>query len=151
MPILQFALAALLALAPVPVVANAPAQVESLRQLRFSPDGRYILAQDSSGIAVLPVSPLAVLFRIPAKLAGDAQFTPDSQQFIFVSSLARADRQPAADGGRTLLVRSPPHVERWNIADGTRVEWTEIKGLNCATEQLSPDGRILACKWPIPR
>ncbi len=36
----RFALAALLALAPVPVMATAPAPVESLRQLLFSPDGR---------------------------------------------------------------------------------------------------------------
>jgi hypothetical protein len=88
---------------------------------------------------------LAVLLRIPAELAGDAQFTPDSLQILFVSSLARADRQRIAEGQRILLVRSPPHVEGWRVADGTRVEWTEIKGLSCATEQLSLDGRILAC------
>ena len=140
----RFALAAVLASTWASVASIAP-QADSLRQLRFSPDGRYILAQDSSGIAVLTVSPLAVLLRIPAELAGDAQFTPDSLQILFVSSLARADRHPAAEGQRILLVRSPPHVERWSVADGTRVEWTEIKGLNCATEQLSPDGRILAC------
>ena len=143
----RLALAALLASIWASVAGIAP-QADSLRQLRFSPDGRYILAQDSSGIAVLAVSPLAILFRIRAELAGDAQFTPDSLQIMFVSSLARADRHPAAEGQRILLVRSAPHMERWRVADGTRVEWTEIKGLNCATEQLSLDGRILACNDP---
>jgi hypothetical protein len=104
-----------------------------------------LLAQDTSGIAILTVSPLAVLFRIPAELAGDAQFTPDSQQIIFVSSLARADRLAVAAGQRILLARSPPRVVRWRVADGTRGESTEIKGLSCASEQLSLDGRILAC------
>src|SRR5580658_8986591 len=141
----RFALAGLLALAYVHAAGTARAQGDPLRQLRFSPDGRYLLAQDTSGIAVLTVSPLAVLFRIPAELAGDAQFTPDSLHVMFVSSLARADRRPAAAGQRILLVRSPPHVERWKVANGTPGESTEIKGVACASEQLSLDGRILAC------
>jgi hypothetical protein len=145
MPLRRFALAALLALTRAPVVATPPAQADSLRQLRFSPDGQYVLAQDASGIAILTVSPLAVLYRTPAEFADDAQFTPDSLQFIFVSSLARADRQPIADGQRVLLVRSAPHVERWRVADGTRIRSTEIRGLSCETEQLSQDGRTLAC------
>jgi hypothetical protein len=141
----RLARAALLASACVLTAGNMGAQGDSLRQLRFSPDGRYVLAQDNSEIAVLTVSPLAVLFRIPAELAGDAQFTPDSQQIVFVRSLARADRQAIAGRDRGLLIRSAPHVERWKLAGGTRTESTEIRGLSCATEQLSPDGRTLAC------
>ena len=108
-----------------------------------------LLAQDNSEIAVLTVSPLAVLFRIPAQLASDAQFTPDSREIVFVSSPTRLDRQPPAERQQSLIVRSPPHVESWKRADGTRVESTEIKGLSCATEQLSPDGRTLACDDPL--
>jgi hypothetical protein len=119
-----------------------------LRQLRFSPDGRYVLAQDNSGIAVLTVSPLAVLLRIPAELAGDAQFTPDSHQIVFLKSLAPADHKPSVAGQRILLARSAPRVERWNVLDGTHVDSAEIKGLNCVTHELSPDGSILACDDP---
>src|SRR5690242_1188388 len=37
-----------------------------LSNLRFSPDGKYLLAQDEGGIHVLTRDPLAVLFYIPA-------------------------------------------------------------------------------------
>lgn len=145
----RFARAGLLALAYVHAAGTACAQGDPLRQLRFSPDGRYVLAQDNSEIAVLTVSPLAVLFRIPAQLACDAQFTPDSRQIVFVRSLAGADRQPVVGRDRGLLIRSAPHVERWKLADGTRAESTEIRGLACVTGQLSPDGRTLACDDPL--
>jgi hypothetical protein len=55
-------------------------------QLRFSPDGRYSLAQDVSEITVLAVTPLAKLFRISAENAGDAQFTPDSLEIVFTGA-----------------------------------------------------------------
>src|SRR5580658_7212855 len=108
----RFALAGLLALAYVHAAGTARAQGDPLRQLRFSPDGRYVLAQDNSEIAVLTVSPLAVRFRIPAELAGDAQFTPDSREVIFVGSLSRADPRFGAVPERALLVRSALHVAR---------------------------------------
>jgi len=140
-----------LATAAILVIATTSAAVipeAGLRQLRFSPDGRYVLAQDNSGIAVLTVSPLAVLLRIPAELAGDAQFTPDSHQIVFLKSLAPADHKPSVAGQRILLARSAPRVERWNVLDGTHVDSAEIKGLNCVTHELSPDGSILACDDP---
>jgi hypothetical protein len=139
------ALAAILVFECALAAGNAQAPSDPLRQLRFSPDGRYVLAQDKSEIAVLTVSPLAILFRVPAEFAGDAQFTPDSRQIVFVRSLARADQQAIAGPDRPLLTRSDPHVERWRVADGDRAESTEVKGLRCATEQLSPDGRTMAC------
>jgi hypothetical protein len=142
----RFALAALLALSCISAAGSAPAQGGSLRQLRFSPDGRYALAQDSSAITVLTVSPLAVLFRIPAQLAGDAQFTPDSREVVFVSSPTRLDRQPPAERKESLIIRSPPHVERWRIADQIHVDSPEIRGAGCGTQALSPDGRISACE-----
>jgi hypothetical protein len=141
----RFALAAILALTGASAVGSVPAQGDSLRQLRFSPDGRYVLAQANSGIAVLTVGPLAVVLRIPADLAGDAQFTPDSREIVFVSSPTRLDRQPPAERQRALLVRPPPHVERWRVADQLRVDSPEVRGLGCGTQALSPDGRTLAC------
>jgi hypothetical protein len=116
-----------------------------LGKLEFSPDGHYVLAQDDYEIAVLTVTPLAVSFRIRAGFAADAHFTPDSKQIVFVVSLARADEQADLAGGRVLLSRSAPRVERWNVADATLAGSFEIKGLSCQTEELSADGNILAC------
>jgi hypothetical protein len=68
---------------------DSPARGSSLRRLQFSPDGRYVLAQNDSEITVLDVEPFAILFRIPTRYATDAQFTPDSGSVVFVR-LSRA-------------------------------------------------------------
>lgn len=109
-----------------------------LRQVRFSPDGRYVLAQDDSEVAVLTVQPFAVLFRIPANTAGAAQFTPDSREVVFLSSITRA--RPG-----TIALNPSARVERWRIADRASVDSTPAPKLACGTEELSPDGRVLAC------
>jgi hypothetical protein len=141
----RFAMAALLSLSALRAAGGVSAPGDSLRQLRFSPDGRYILAQDSSEITVLTVQPLAVLFRIPAENASDAHFTPDSNQVVFVSSLFRRDSRPIGDPHRALRVRANPRVERWTVANGTRGDSPELRGPACGTLELSPDGRTLAC------
>ena len=38
-----------------------------LRQLRFSPNGEYVLGQDDFFVTVLTSQPFAILFRIPAE------------------------------------------------------------------------------------
>jgi hypothetical protein len=103
-----------------------------------------VLAQDDYEIAVLTVTPLAVLFRIH-ELAGDAHFTPDSNQIVFVVSLTRAGEPIDSAAGRVLLTRSAPRVERWELADATLVGSSEVKDLSYQTEALSADGNILAC------
>jgi hypothetical protein len=118
---------------------DSPSAKGSLRQLRFSPDGRYVLAQDDSEVAVLTVEPFTILFRIPAEKAAVAHFTPDSGQVVFVSSATRVDSQ------KILFEKSGAHVVRWDIADQTRLESTTLPLLVCGTEELSPDGRVLAC------
>ena len=60
-----------------------PALTNEVTNLRFSPDGRYLLAQDESGVSVLSREPLAQLFRIEAPGARPAQFTPDSRRVVF--------------------------------------------------------------------
>ena len=110
-----------------------------LRKLRFSPDSRYILAQDASEIMVLTVKPLAVLFRIPVTDATYAQFTPDSLQVIFLSG------GPRADAAHIKLAKSDARLEYWSIANGTHMDPHQLPGHACETGQLSPDGRILAC------
>ncbi len=110
-----------------------------LRHLRFSPDGRYVLAQDSSRVTVLTVQPLAVLFKIPSRSASLAEFSLDSTQVLFISSVTRLEPD------RTALAGSPAYVERWSIADRKRTEFTELRSESCGTLKLSPDGRMLAC------
>jgi WD40 repeat protein len=103
-----------------------PPLAEDFRTLRFSPDGKFILAQDSASIYVLSREPLAFNFRIDAPSAWPAQFTPDSQAIVFYSPQLR--------------------VERWDIASRERADVSEIvvrKG--CFQTRLSPDGQTLAC------
>jgi hypothetical protein len=119
-----------------------PAPKGLLRQLRFSPDGKYVLAQDDSEITILTVQPLSILFRIPAERAEVAQFTPDSGQVVFLRSALRVDCQEIVYAG------SASHVERWDIANQTRLESTTLPTLVCGTKELSPDGRVLACVDP---
>lgn len=96
-----------------------------LRELHFSPDGRYIFAQDDAEITVLTAQPLAILFRIPAMEVRDAQFTPDSRRIVFIRAVSQ--------------------VERWSVADRARISVEDSSVTVCGTERLSPDGRFLAC------
>jgi len=110
-----------------------------LRQLRFSPDGRYVLARDDSEIAILTVQPFTVLFRIPAANATDAEFTTDSRQVIFVSSVSRVNSRGIQ------YVKSAARLEHWGIAGRTRVNYRDLPAMACGSDALSPDGRYLAC------
>jgi WD40 repeat protein len=103
----------------------APPLRGEINHLRFSPDGKYLLAQDDSGINVLSREPFALLFRIRAIEANDAQFTPDSQNIVFHNSDLR--------------------VELWNVAEQKLKTAREmvIRKLPIQT-LLSPDGKTLA-------
>jgi hypothetical protein len=105
-------------------------------RVRFSPDGQYVLAQDGSWITVLTERPFRALFRIPAHDASPAEFTPDSRQVLFVSSVASVQLASPS---------SPAHAERWSIGDRARVGFAEIRLHGCDTKALSPDGLVLAC------
>jgi len=95
-----------------------------IRELHFSRDGRYILAETDSDISILSVRPLAILFHIPGQNVQDAQFTPDSKQIV--------------------LIRNGFHVERWSVAGRSRVSEQDVPLNKCGTERLSPDGRYIA-------
>jgi WD40 repeat protein len=97
-----------------------------LTNLRFSPDGRYVLAQDDSSVFVLTRDPFVLLFRFDAPNGAPAQFTPDSKDIVYNTRSLR--------------------VEDWNIATEARVSVYEItiEG-GCIQDALSPDGRFLAC------
>jgi hypothetical protein len=118
---------------------DSPAPKSSLRELRFSPDGRYVLAQDDREITILTVQPFSILFRIPAEKGEVAQFTPDSREVVFLSSVIKVDPQKIA------FKESAAHVERWSVADRTRVASAALPMLVCGSEELSPDGGMLVC------
>jgi WD40 repeat protein len=97
-----------------------------ITHLKFSPDGKYVLAQDDASVFVLSREPFHLLFRIDAPDSHPAQFSPDSQNVVFDTR--------------------GMHVEKWSIADEKRVDVHElaIPG-GCVQTRLSPDGKSLAC------
>jgi hypothetical protein len=62
-----------------------------ITNLRFSRDGKYILAQDDSGINIVTRDPFAFLFYVPAPDAQEARFSPDSSSVVFFTSGLRAE------------------------------------------------------------
>lgn len=106
--------------------ALTPPLRTDLTNVRFSPDGEYLLAQDDASIFVLSHDPLQLLFRVDARDSYPAQFAPDSRSVVFNTR-----------GWR---------VERWSVPDGNQLAVHELavpKG--CIQGNLSPDGRIFAC------
>ncbi|HWQ03577.1 MAG TPA: hypothetical protein VNL38_03770, partial [Candidatus Nitrosotenuis sp.] len=99
---------------------------EDVNYFRFSPDGRYLLAQDSTAIHVLSVQGSRWLFSIPAYRALPAQFTPDATSVVF------SDRNL--------------QVEMWSVQKQQRTFVQLLAPLkSCLQSLLSPDGRTLAC------
>jgi hypothetical protein len=111
---------------PVAEVAlNPPLRME-LERLRYSRDGRYILAQDESSISVLTREPFHQIFRFDAEKALPAEFSPDSQRIVF--------HTPGL------------HTEEWNVKDQKLVAAHEpIARKDCVQTKISPDGRTLFC------
>src|SRR4029077_13723733 len=97
-----------------------------IEHFRFSPDGKYLLAQDEGGIYVLARDPLKFVFRIDAADAQLAQFSPDSRQVVFFSSGLR--------------------VEAWDLERQEQTSVTDVPALRgCRQTELSPDAKFLAC------
>jgi len=108
-------------------ISLRPPLRNELNYLQFSPDGRYLVAQDDSSIFLLTREPLANLFRIDAPDAHRAQFTPDSSSIVFYDKELR--------------------VQKWDITGQRRTLVREI-ALNCEASQLSPTGEVMACVKP---
>jgi Peptidase family M48 len=97
-----------------------------IEHFRFSPDGKYLLAQDEGGIYVLTRAPLKFLFRIDSADAQPAQFSPDARQVVFFSSHLR--------------------VETWDIDRQEQISVADVSALHgCRQTALSPDAKYLAC------
>ena len=97
-----------------------------LDRLRFSRDGKRMLAQDEGGIVVLTRDPFAVSFRIDAENALAAQFSPASDKIIF--------NTPGL------------HTEEWGIVEKKLLSAHEIVTRDdCIQSKITPDGRTLVC------
>src|SRR5712671_1224252 len=98
----------------------------SLEYLQFSPDGRYLLAQDESSVFVLSREPLSPLFRIDALNAQWAQFSPDSRSVVVADAELR--------------------VQKWDIAgqQRTSINAVVLPG-RCLNYAVSSTGAVLAC------
>jgi WD40 repeat protein len=111
---------------PLSEVQLAPPLRMSLQRLRFSRDGKNILAQDESSVFVLSHDPFKLLFRFDAEDSLPAQFSPDSQHIVFHTPLL--------------------HTEEWSIPEQKLVAAHEpVARHNCLQSELSPDGRTLFC------
>jgi peptidase M48-like protein len=100
-----------------------------LDRIQFSPDGKYLLAQDSGSIFLLSRSPLHNLVRIDAPDASVAQFTPDSHFLVFADKELR--------------------IEKWDVEARQRAAVTHIVlPANCQQTALSPTGDVMACVTP---
>lgn len=103
-----------------------PPLQDEVHTLRFSYDGKYLLAQDDASIYVLTREPLAFKFRIEAPEAYPANFTLDSKRITFYNP--------------------DLHVETWDAEAGSRSEVREVVSSHgCMQTALSPDGKTLAC------
>jgi len=103
-----------------------PPLVEDFETLKFSPDGKYVLAQDRNSIYILTHQPFEFVFRIDAPDARPAQFTPDSKGVVFYDPEL--------------------HVERWDLANQLRAEAEEVVVQKpCLQTRLAADGRTMAC------
>ncbi len=68
-----------------------------------------------------------------------AQFTPDSRELVFATSVQ------LADSGGILFSDGKPRMERWNLGDRARVASEVLPAPTCGSFALSSDGRTLAC------
>lgn len=106
-------------------VLDPPLQDE-VNTLRFSYDGKYLIAQDDGSIYVLTREPLTFKFRIEAPDAYPARFSADSKRLTFYDPALR--------------------VETWDLEKGERTEVHEMYSpRGCMQTALTPDGSTLAC------
>jgi hypothetical protein len=99
------------------------------RQLRFAPDGSYLLVQFESGIFILNRHPLEIRTWINAPDILAARFSPDSKTLI------------VATKNLTLA--------RWNLTDNLKVDERILKTRDgCLASELSLHGELAACLDP---
>jgi hypothetical protein len=107
-------------------VKLVPLALGDIQYIRFSPDGKFLLAEKDQALYIFTRDPLAFLFRIQAPDSGRARFTVDSKSVAFTATGSR--------------------VEVWDLASQTRLRIDDPHlDSPCAAEMLSPDALTLAC------
>jgi hypothetical protein len=105
--------------------ALSPARRSPDASLRFSPDGKYLLFQDPSGVIVMSKDPLNIVLRVSTEDIYPAQFSLDSPNITIVS--------------RAL------NFARWRLPDGQKTDHGSLPIEDgCLDGQLSPNGEISA-------
>jgi hypothetical protein len=101
----------------------------TVREVRFSPDGSFLLVQDESGIFVLSRDPLRMEGFIGLRDALPARFSANS---------------------KTLVVASKGlEINRWGLPDLVKLDEKLLAVPDgCLSAQLSLDGEIAACADP---
>lgn len=103
-----------------------PLTLGTVQYIRFSPDGRYLLAKKDQSIYIFTRAPFAFLFRIYAPDTWKAHFTTDSRSVAFTGAGSR--------------------VQIWNLDSRKRVlAYTPQIPSPCVANLLSPDAKLLAC------
>jgi hypothetical protein len=108
---------------------NAPASPASgpITNLKFSPNGKYVIAQDAAGVFVLTREPFSAVFRIDVSGAEPAWFTPDSKSVVVSTAGLK--------------------VEVWDIASRSRTSAYDGSSIasQCLQTLVSPDAKYAAC------
>jgi hypothetical protein len=113
-------------MASVSEVKLTPPIRMDLDRVRFSPDGKTILAQDRASVFAIAREPYGIRFRFDAENAMPAQFSPDSQKIVF---------------GTPGL-----HSEEWSVTEKKMLTAHEpLARHECLQSQMSPDGRTVVC------
>ena|SRR5580693_2566077 len=98
-------------------------------ELRYSPDGKYLMLQDLAGVSILVKNPLRILFHISSSQMYPAQFSADSRYLVLVS--------------RALT------IGKWTLPDGVKIASAEFPAKEqCLDGQLSPGGDLFTCTTP---
>jgi len=98
-------------------------------QIRFSPDGKYLLVQLESGIYVLNRRPLETQTWIRAPDILPARFSADSKTLVLAT--------------RSLV------ITRWNLEDNRKLDERILKTRDgCLGSELSIHGELAACLDP---
>ena len=97
-----------------------------LRELRFSPNGAYVLLQDETAAYVVRTNPLGIVFQLGTNQCLPLRFSPDSQNVV------------AATPGM--------QVDRFNVGANKEIDSRTLgSGDRCYASTLSLDGELYAC------
>jgi hypothetical protein len=108
----------------------SPALRPDLSHLRFSPDGRFLAAQDEAGVYLYRREGLYHSFRVDAEDSARAHFSADSRTLWFHTRGLKIHELSLDEGGG---------LARHRVREVFRRD-------PCSVSELSPDGRTVACQ-----